>query len=109
MTEQAAQPLQFSELLNFSWPKINSVTIENVSYKDETVEGDVKVQYSFNGNHSITEHFKTKINDEEDIPIEPLIAKLHVWIQGPKLWLGIRLCIGSLCSPEGQTSVDLPH
>ena len=109
MSEQAAQPLQFSALLNFSWPKINSVTVENISYKDELVEGDVIVQYSFKGNHSITEHFKTKIDDEEDIPIEPLIAKLHVWIEGPKLWLGIRICIGSLCSPEGQTSVDLPH
>ena len=106
MSEQAAQRHQ---LLNLSLPKINSVTVENISYKDELVEGDAVVQYSFKGNHSITEHFKTKINDHEDIPIEPLIAKLHVWIQGPKLWLGIRLCIGSLCSPEGQTSVDLLH
>ena len=109
MSEQATQQLQFSKLLNFSWPKINSLTIQNISYKDEVVEGDVVLQYSFNGNHNITEHFKTKINAEEDIPIEAFIAKLHVWIQGPKLWLGIRLCIGSLCSPEGQTSVDLPH
>ena len=106
MNEQAAQRHQ---LLNLSLPKINSVTVENISYKDELVEGDVVVQYSFKGNHSITEHFKTKINAEEDIPIEAFIAKLHVWIQGPKLWLGIRLCIGSLCSPEVQTSIDLPH
>jgi hypothetical protein len=57
----------------------------------------------------LTVILKRRFTKEQDLNLGPVVARFHLWIDGPKLWLGLNLCIASFCSPEAQTSFDLPH
>jgi len=104
-----AQVLDFPGVFNFAFPTIKSLRVENVTFREEWVEGDIVLRYDFNGEHVAREHFKTKLNEETSFDVGPLKAVMHVWLDGPKLWLGLKICLGPLCTPEMKTSIDIPH
>ena len=101
--------VEFQGAIDFAWPKIISLKIENVTYQGEWVEGDIALKYDLGGEKEVRQHVKTKINEEQSFDIGPLKAKFHVYLEGPKLWLALSLCLGPICTPELKTSVDLPQ
>jgi hypothetical protein len=103
---------ELHDLKGFDWPKmptVESVHIQNITYTNKVVEGDLVLKYELNGEHEAPSQFKTEIDQEQDTNLGPVVAKFHLWIDGPQLWLGLRLCIASFCTPEAQTSIALPH
>lgn len=103
---------ELHDLKGFPWPKlptVESLHIENITYKDKVVEGDLVLKYELGSEQETYSHFKAEVDQEQDTNLGPVVAKFHLWIDGPKLWLGLKLCIASFCTPEAQTSVDLPH
>lgn len=108
VASQKLGTVDFTDALDFSFPQIKSVKIENVAFAGEWVEGDIVIVYEFGGEHSFQQHFKTKLNEETSFDIGALRARIHVWLEGARLWLGLVLCLGPLCAPEFKTSIDLP-
>ncbi len=101
--------ITFGGNLEFSFPSISSVMIENLTYQGEWVEGDLVLKYDFSGDHTVRQHFKTKLNESTSFDVGPLKANVHVWLDGQKLWFGVTLCLGILCTPEFKTNIDAPH
>jgi len=106
---QKLETLRFDGPLDIGFPKIKSLKVENVTYQGEWVEGDIVLSYELSGDQELRQHIKTKLNEEQKFDIGPLKLTAHVWLDGPKLWFGAKICAGPFCTDELKTSVDLPQ
>lgn len=104
--------VQFTAASKLQWPslpKVKSLTIENLKYQGDSVEGDIILKYEFNGDHEVRQHFRTQLNQQVSIPLGVLTLHFHVWLDGAQLCFGASLCAGPICSGELKTCVNIPR